>query len=138
APAAPCARGSIPANTQHAVRAAHNYNEDRGDHMGIDEALGWHKLSWTKKILIALPILAAVIGWEYYQKHQESKEMMAKMVGMCAGDQKCLDTVAKHEEACFDEHYHMGRHSQGVLMDEFVACINEKAGEQMFVSVPKQ
>ena len=103
-----------------------------------DNALGWNKLSWTKKILIAIPIVAAVIGWQYYQKAQEAKETKAEMLTMCGGDAKCVAAVEQHEEACFDEHYRMGRRSQGVKMEEFVACVNERAGEQLFVAVPKE
>jgi len=106
--------------------------------MGIDEALGWHKLSWTKKILIAIPLVAAFAGWQYYTKGKEAKETKAEMLTMCGGEAGCMAAVEKYEEACFNDNYHMGRHSQGVKMDEFVACVNAKSGEQLFVSVPKE
>jgi hypothetical protein len=32
----------------------------------------------------------------------------------------------------------MGRRSQGVLMDEFVGCVNKSSGTDFFVSVPKE
>jgi hypothetical protein len=30
----------------------------------------------------------------------------------------------------------MGRRSQGVQMDQFVACVNDRSGTQFFVSEP--
>ena len=104
----------------------------------IDDALGWNKLSWTKKILIAIPLAGAFIGWTYYQKSSERKEMRANMLTMCEGDAPCVAAVEKYADACFDDHYRMGRHSQGVLMDEFVACVNKNSGTEFFVSVPKE
>ena len=103
----------------------------------IDNALGWNKLSWTKKILIAIPLVAAFAGWQYYTKNQEGKEMKARMVAMCAGEASCLEAVEKYAASCFDHHYHMGRRSQGVLMDEFVACVNKSSGTEFFASVPQ-
>jgi len=91
-----------------------------------------------KKILIAIPLLALFMGWQYYNKNKESKETRAEMIRMCDGDTRCISAVEKYEESCFDDHYHMGRRSQGVKTDEFVACINQHAGEEFFVSVPKQ
>lgn len=106
--------------------------------MGIDDALGWNKLSWPKKIMIVIPLVAAFAGWQYYQKGKESKEMKAQMVGMCGDDKACVDAVDKYAETCFGDNYRMGRRSQGVKMDEFVACVNQHAGAEIFVSVPKQ
>jgi len=104
----------------------------------IDNALGWNKLSWTKKILIAIALVAAFAGWQYYNKGQEAKEMKAEMLGMCAGEAACVEAVEKYAASCFDEHYRMGRRSQGVLMEEFVACVNKSSGTDFFVSVPKE
>jgi predicted negative regulator of RcsB-dependent stress response len=104
----------------------------------IDNWLGWDKLSWTRKILIAIPIVAAVIGWQYYTKNQEAAETKTKMLAMCEGEQKCIAAVEQYEDTCFKDHYHMGRRSQGVKMEEFVACVNQHAGEELFVAVPKQ
>ena len=104
----------------------------------IDNALGWNKLSWTKKILIAVPIVAAFVGWQYYNKSQEARETKAEMLTMCAGDAACVDAVEKYAASCFDEHYRMGRRSQGVLMDEFVGCVNQSSGTDFFVSVKKE
>lgn len=105
----------------------------------IDNALGWNKLSWTKKILIAIPIVAAFAGWQYYQKGKEAKEMKANMLSMCTGKAAaCAEAVEKYAAQCFDEHYHMGRRRQGVLMDEFVGCVNKNSGTDFFVSVKKE
>jgi predicted negative regulator of RcsB-dependent stress response len=104
----------------------------------IDNALGWNKLSWTKKILIAIPIVGALIGWQYYNKSQEAKATKAEMLTMCSGEAACIEAVEKYAASCFDEHYHMGRRSQGVLMDDFVACVNKSSGTDFFVSVPKE
>ena len=106
--------------------------------MGIDDALGWNKLSWTKKILIAIPLVGAFAGWQYYTKGKEQKETRAEMISMCGGEAKCVAAVEKYEEQCFNDHYHMGRRSQGVKMDEFVTCVNQQAGEELFVAVPKE
>ena len=104
----------------------------------IDNALGWNKLSWTKRILIAIPIAGAFIGWQYYNKSQEAKAMKAEMLAMCSGEADCIEAVEKHAATCFDEHYRMGRRSQGVLMDEFVGCVNENSGTEFFISVPQE
>ena len=104
----------------------------------IDDALGWNKLSWTKKILIAIPIVGALVGWQYYTKGQEAKETKARMLTMCAEEAACVEAVEKYAASCFDEHYHMGRRSQGVLMDDFVACVNKSSGTDFFVSVKKE
>ena len=104
----------------------------------IDDKLGWNKLSWTKKILIAIPLAAAFFGWQYYNKGQEAKEMKANMLSMCAGDTPCIEAVEKYAASCFDENYRMGRRRQGVKMDEFVACVNRSSGTDFFVSVPKE
>ena len=104
----------------------------------IDNALGWNKLSWTKKILIAIPLVAAFVGWQYYNKSQEAKETKAKMLAMCGGEAPCVEAVEKYAASCFDEHYRMGRRSQGVLMDEFVACVNKSSGTEFFVAVKEE
>ena len=104
----------------------------------IDNALGWNKLSWTRRILIAIPIAAAFIGWQYYTKSQERKEMHARMVTMCEGDAPCLAAVDQHADKCFDDHYRMGRRSQGVRMDEFVTCVNQNSGTDFFISMPAE
>jgi len=59
------------------------------------------------------------------------------MLTMCGGDTVCIAAVEKYEAACFNDNYHMSRSSQGVKMDELVACVNEKAGAKLFVSVPR-
>ena len=104
----------------------------------IDNALGWNKLSWTKKILIGIALAAAFIGWQFYNKGQEAKSTKAEMLTMCEGEAACIDAVEKYAASCFDEHYRMGRRSQGVLMEEFVACVNKSSGTDFFVSVPKE
>lgn len=104
----------------------------------IDNMLGWNKLSWPKKILIATPILAAVIGWQYYNKNQEAAETRARMLAMCEGEARCIAAVEQHAEACFKDNYRIGRRSQGVKMEQFIACVNERAGEELFVAVPKE
>src|SRR5262245_53118213 len=95
-------------------------------------SFNWNDLSWPKRIAIAIPILAAVLGWQYYSKGNERKEMKAKMVEMCAGEAPCLAAVEQHAEKCFDNNYHMGRRRQGVRMDDFVACVNQESGTQYF------
>jgi hypothetical protein len=98
----------------------------------IDNWLGWDKLSWPKKILIALPLLAAVLGWQYYSRNNEAAETHAKMIGMCGDDKACVAAVDQYSEACFKDNYSMGRRRQGVRMDDFVSCVNEKSGVQHF------
>ena len=104
----------------------------------IDNALGWNKLGWPMKIVIGIAVAAAFAGWQYYNKGQEAKETKAKMLAMCAGEAACVDAVEKYEAECFDKHYRMGRRSQGVKMDEFVACVNQSSGTDYFVSTPKE
>jgi hypothetical protein len=103
----------------------------------IDNKLfGWDKLSWPKRILIAIPLVAAFAGWQYYTKSKEAKEMKAEMITMCGGETACAAAVEQHAAACFDENYRMGRRSQGVKMEEFVSCVNSRSGTQFFESVP--
>jgi hypothetical protein len=105
--------------------------------MGVfNDLLNWEKVSWPKRIAIAIPFVAAFIGWQYYSKHKESQQTKAEMLAMCEGETRCLDAVEKYAEACFGDNYRMGRRSQGVKTEEFVACINKNAGEQLFVSTP--
>ena len=104
----------------------------------IDDKLGWNKLGWPAKIAIGIAVAGAFIGWQYYNKGQESKETKAKMLTMCAGEAACVEAVEKYAASCFDEHYKMGRRSQGVLMDDFVACVNKSSGTDFFVSVKEE
>jgi len=99
-------------------------------------AFDWNSLSWPKKIAIAIPVAGAFIGWQYYDKGQEAVEMKARMVEMCSGEAPCIAAVEQHAEACFSDNYRMGRRSQGVKMDQFVACVNDRSGTQFFSSAP--
>src|SRR5262245_7637192 len=98
----------------------------------IDNLFGWDKLSWPKKIMIGLPIAAAVIGWTYYDRNQEAKETHATMITMCGDDAACIAAVNQHAEACFKDNYRFGRRSHGVRTDAFVDCVNAKSGVQHF------
>jgi hypothetical protein len=99
-------------------------------------AFDWNELSWPKRIAIAVPIFGAGVGWQYYTKGQEAVEMKAQMVAMCEGEAPCVAAVEQHAETCFNDNYRMGRRSQGVKMDEFVACVNDHSGTQFFISEP--
>jgi hypothetical protein len=96
----------------------------------------WNNLSWPQKIAIAIPIVGAVIGWNYYNKGQEGTQMKADMLSMCDGETPCIAAVEQHAEACFNDNYHMGRRRQGVKMDEFVACVNQRSGTDFFSTTP--
>ena len=99
----------------------------------IDNLLGWDKLSWPKRILIGIPIAAAVIGWMYYDRNQEAKAMHTEMVAMCGDDTACVAAVNQHAEICFKENYSMSKRRSGVRTAEFVGCVNEKSGAEHFV-----
>jgi len=90
-----------------------------------------------KRILIAIPVAAALFGWQYYSKNQEGKEARAEMIQMCGDEADCVAAVEKYAETCFGDAYQFGRRS-GVDMDKFVACVNKHAGQQFFVSVPAE
>jgi len=62
--------------------------------------------------------------------------MKAQMLEMCGGEAPCVAAVQQHAETCFNSHYRMGRRSQGVKMDEFVACVNERSGTEFFSTSP--
>jgi hypothetical protein len=102
----------------------------------IQDLFNWEKVSWPKRIAIAIPFAAAFIGWQYWTKSQENKENHVKMVAMCGTDQECVAAVNQFADTCFDENYHMGRRNQGVKTEEFVACVNQHAGKQLFVAEP--
>lgn len=89
------------------------------------------------KIALAIPILGAVVGWQYYRKGQEGEQMKAEMVAMCDGETPCVAAVEQHAAACFNDNYRIGRRSQGVKMDEFVACVNDRSGTQFFATTPR-
>jgi HAD superfamily hydrolase (TIGR01509 family) len=83
--------------------------------MGIvNDLFNWEKVSWPKRIAIAIPFLAAFIGWQYWSKGNDLKKNHAEMIAMCGKDTECLEAVDKYADKCFDENYHMGRRSQGV------------------------
>lgn len=102
----------------------------------IHDLFNWEKVSWPKRIAIAIPFAAAFIGWQYWSKSQENKENHVKMVAMCGTDQECVAAVNQFADTCFDENYHMGRRHQGVKTEEFVACVNQHAGKEFFVAEP--
>jgi hypothetical protein len=99
-------------------------------------ALDWNTLSWPKRMAIAIPFAGAFLGWQYYTKGQEAKQMKAQMIEMCGHEAPCVAAVERHAETCFNAHYRMGRRSQGVKMDEFVACVNQHSGTEFFSTTP--
>jgi len=90
-----------------------------------------------QRILWGIGIAGALLAWQLYDRRTEAKETREKMVAMCEGEESCITTVKKHAEHCFSENYKFGRRS-GIDMDKFVACVNEQAGEKLFVSVPAE
>jgi len=90
-----------------------------------------------QRILWAIVIGGALLAWQLYDRSSTAKKTRAEMVEMCGGDEACVKTVNKHAEHCFSENYKFGRRS-GIDMDKFVACVNEQAGEELFVSVPAE
>lgn len=105
--------------------------------MGIvNDLFNWEKVSWPKRIAIAIPFLAAFIGWQYWSKGNDLKKNHADMVAMCGKDTECLEAVDKYADKCFDENYHMGRRRQGVKTEEFVTCVNQESGAELFVTEP--
>ena len=95
-------------------------------------------MGYGKRLLLGLPIAAALLAWQFYSKGEESKETKAKMLQMCEGDATCIAAVNQHAEACFDENYKMKRRNTGVDMDAFVACVNQRSGTTFFESVPAE
>jgi hypothetical protein len=102
----------------------------------INDLFNWDKVSWPKRIVIAIPFIAAFIGWQYWTKSRELKQNHADMVAMCGDDKECTEGVNKFADTCFEEHYRMGRRSQGVKTEEFVSCVNQHAGKTLFVAEP--
>ena len=90
-----------------------------------------------QRILWGIVAVGALFAWQMYDRRSEAKKTREEMVGMCEGDQACIDTVKKHAEHCFSENYKFGRRN-GIDMDKFVACVNQQAGEELFVSVPAE
>lgn len=91
--------------------------------------------SWGVRLLIAVPLAIAGLGYQYYERGESSKETKAKMLEICAGDAACVAAVNEHGDACFEAHYSMRRRHTGLEMDEFVACVNERSGTDFFESV---
>jgi len=90
---------------------------------------------WRTRLLIGLPLAAAVLGYQFYQKGETATEVKAQMLEICAGEAACMAAVNEHSDACFDSHYKMQRRNTGLRMDEFVACVNERGGGDFFASV---
>jgi hypothetical protein len=90
-----------------------------------------------QKILWGIAVAGALLAWQLYDRSSEAKKTRAEMVEMCGGEENCIATVNKHAEHCFSENYKFGKRS-GIDMDKFVACVNEQAGEELFVSVPAE
>lgn len=90
-----------------------------------------------KRILGGIAVVGALLAWQLYDRSSEAKSTRAEMVAMCGGDAHCAATVEKHAETCFSDNYKFGR-SGHIEMDKFVACVNQQAGEELFVSVPKE
>lgn len=89
-----------------------------------------------KRILIGIAVAGALLAWQLYDRGSEAKKTRAEMVEMCGGEEHCIETVNKHAEHCFSENYKFGKRS-GIDMDKFVVCVNQQAGEELFVSVPE-
>ena len=90
-----------------------------------------------KRILGGIAVAGALLGWQFYDRSSEAKKTHAERIAMCDGEAHCVETVDKHAETCFSENYKFGRSGQ-IDMDKFVACVNQQAGEELFVSVPKE
>ncbi len=104
----------------------------------LDEKIGWYKLSWGKKILIGIPLMAAVLAWKYYdgkeKAESQAKDMKAEMIQMCDNDPACIAVVEEYAEACYKENYATTRKRNKVYvkMEDFVECVNSKSGTEFF------
>ncbi len=91
-----------------------------------------------KKILLVIAVVPLFLGWQYYRKSQKLEETLAEMTEMCGDDSSCRVAVKRHAEDCFEANYEIKRYGSGIKMDEFVACVNDEAGSELFVSVPAE
>jgi hypothetical protein len=88
-------------------------------------------MSWGKRILVAIPVVAGLFAWQTYDRAKEAKSTKATMVQMCADDKPCLAAVEQYAEVCFKDNYKMGKRS-GIRTDDFVKCVNQRSGSEFF------
>jgi len=94
-------------------------------------------LGWGKRFLLAIPLGAAVLGWQTYDRSKEAKSTKAEMLQQCGDDKPCVAAVEQHAEVCFKDNYKLGN-SSGLRTDAFVKCINDRSGGQFFVVVDEK
>jgi hypothetical protein len=79
-------------------------------------------------------VIAAIVGYKFYQKGQSHDEMKVELTKLCESDQACLEVVAKHFDQCHDDAFSMGgrRRAATLDVDALAECINRAAGSEVF------
>jgi hypothetical protein len=87
-----------------------------------------------KRLLVGLVVVAGVFGMKFYNKSSDHDEVRARLVELCAGDERCLGSVETHFEGCFESSYKLGGRRQSAHLDAdgFVSCMNSRAGKPYF------
>ncbi|HEY6547109.1 MAG TPA: hypothetical protein VI589_04355 [Vicinamibacteria bacterium] len=88
------------------------------------------------RLLGAILGLATIFGIRVYNKSAAASEVKTRLASLCESDQKCLASVESHFGACFDDAYQLSSRSQDgqKIARSLVTCLNQKAGEDYFVS----
>jgi hypothetical protein len=81
-----------------------------------------------KRVLFGLLAGIAALGMKFYNKSTDSQELKARLVSLCAGDSRCVQSVDTNFDACFDQAYKLGgrRTASHLESDEFIACMNNR------------
>ena len=88
----------------------------------------------VQTVLVIIVVIAAIVGWKFYNKSQDKTEIKAQLVEVCDKEDACIKAVEEHYSACFDDSYKMGGRREGSSIDgaKLANCINTKAGDNFF------
>jgi hypothetical protein len=80
--------------------------------------------------------VALLFGLKFFNKSSDGKEVKARLVELCEGDTRCLQSVEAHFETCFDAAYKMGgrRKASHLEAGELVQCMNRESGRSWFAA----
>jgi hypothetical protein len=89
-----------------------------------------------KRVGVGLLGIALLFGMKFFNKSSDSKAVRARLVELCEGDTRCVQSVQAHFESCFDAAYKLGgrRQASHLETNELVQCLNSRAGRSYFAS----
>jgi hypothetical protein len=87
-----------------------------------------------KRVIVGLLGAAALLGMKFYNKSADHTAVKARLVELCKGDSRCLQSVETNFEACFEQSYKMGGRRKAAQLDtdQFTSCLNSRSGRAYF------